>query len=145
MNPRNRVAYFLHPRSRSKAVSNARSGGRDLKSSAAYPRPFGHRVARLHCDFMAAESSNAPKWTSCDREAILQEGYKDSIKRQPTCPAPRSLVRLGSTRIWRPCGTCWSQPWRRRNSRLTLSSHLRSSPVSGFSSGSGTTIYETRS
>lgn len=36
------------------APIDPRSGGKDLKSSQEYPRPFGAKVAELHLDYMEA-------------------------------------------------------------------------------------------
>ena len=54
-----------------------RSGGKDLRSSQAYPAEFGHRVSRLHVDHMKKAIGSDNRSHYCNIEEIVKRGYKD--------------------------------------------------------------------
>ena len=51
-----------------------------MAASAAYPYPFGHRVARLHTEFMASASELDSK---SNLKALLDLGFQDIPDRLP--------------------------------------------------------------
>ena len=56
--------------------SQPRSGGRDLTASGAYPYQFGHRVARLHTEFMMFRKDYG---ATADLTAVLDQGFQDQV------------------------------------------------------------------
>lgn len=54
-----------------------RSGGKDLRSSQAYPSEFGYRVSRLHVEHMQKALGSDYRSHYCNIQEIVKGGYKD--------------------------------------------------------------------